>query len=171
MSADNILILPAQEPDLDKVNDIVGSCVMGWDLHERVKRLSLGSYQYDEQELLHLQLFVAKNKDSRIVGVLALEEADSADLPDKQTGLLLHGLYIRPEFQRQAVGRSLIDYAIGQVNERGLDGLLVKAQSDANSYFKKQGFEKLAVNNALKDYPHRWWKRVCLTTPEARPVR
>ena len=46
------------------------------------------------------------------------------------------------------------------VKQQQMQGLLVKAQPDANSYFEKQGFECLPVNNINKDYPYRWWKLV-----------
>ena len=158
MSAAKIKIRPVNASDLDAINTIISSCVMGWNLPERVKRLSIGSYQYNDHDLQHLQLFVALDSANRILAVSALEEADISDLPDAQTGLLLHGLYVLPDCQKQGIGNQLIQLAMEKVREKQLDGLLVKAQADANSYFQKQGFSLLPVVNHNKDYPHRWWK-------------
>ncbi len=40
---------------LDAINHVIEAAVMIWDLPERVKRLSLSSYYYTEQDLNHYQ--------------------------------------------------------------------------------------------------------------------
>ncbi len=158
MPLTSIQTRPANASDLDAINALISLCVMGWDLPERVKRLSIGSYQYNELDLQHLHLFVALDSSGHIVGVVALEEADTSELPGAQTGLLLHGLYTSPDNQRQGIGKKLLKLAFDRVRDQQLNGLLVKAQADANSYFQKQGFSLLPVVDHNKDYPHRWWK-------------
>ena len=158
MSFPLITIRAAQASDLDEINRIISSCVMNWDLPERVKRLSMGSYKYNADDLVHLDIFVAESVIGKVVGLAAFEAANASDLPDLKEGLLLHGLYVDPELQKKGIGKALVEYSVSEVRKRSLDGLLVKAQVDANSYFENQGFEKLPVNNPAKDYPHRWWK-------------
>ena len=90
--------------------------------------------------------------------MLALETANPSDLPEGKSGLLLHGLYVNPLFQKQGVGRTLIEFSMLQVTQNHCHGLLVKAQPDANRYFQMQGFENLPVTQPEKEYAHRWWK-------------
>ncbi len=156
----SIAIRAATDDDLPAINAIIEACVMGWDLPERVKRLSLDSYRYATEDLDHLALFVATSASGDIVGVAALERADKKDLPANQTGLLLHGIYVMPGWQRSGVGKQLLARAFGEAGEQGVDGLLVKAQADANSYFASQGFIPLPVVDPGRDYPHRWWRAV-----------
>jgi N-acetylglutamate synthase-like GNAT family acetyltransferase len=154
----DISVRPASGEDLTTINQIIKDCVYSWNLSDRVKRLTLQSYHYDILDLDHLDIFVAANKDDDILGIAALESANSSDLPANLTGLLLHGLYVAPDHQKKQVGKILIDHSLEHVKQQQMLGLLVKAQPDANSYFEKQGFERLPVDNISKDYPHRWWK-------------
>lgn len=154
----NFFIRPMQRGDLDSVNAIVKACVMEWGLPERVKRLSLSSYQFTVLDLEHFSTVVAVTTDNEIIGVAAWEHAHSNDLPSDQHGLLLHGLYVNPHNQLHGIGRRLITTALEDARSQGLDGILVKAQSDAISYFQSQGFTRLPVENSERDYPHRWWK-------------
>lgn len=139
---------------------------MGWDLPERVKRLALPSYRYDEHDLAHLDLWVAQISTA-IVGVVALEPADTRDLPDGQRGLLLHGLYVHPDYQHRGIGRQLLQHAEQQVRERHLDGLLVRAQRAAGEFFAAQGMQALAARDDERDYQHRYWKAVTLSAAPA----
>ena len=150
-------IRPATRNDLTAINAVVEAGVMGWDLPERVKRLSLDSYLYRAEDLDHLDLFVAENDEREIIGVAALENADEKDLPQGKRGLLLHGLYVDPKYRGGGIGRQLLDHAIVLARSRNADGLLVKAQPDANGFFAAIGGEALAVENPGRDYPHRWW--------------
>ncbi|MDR9436280.1 MAG: GNAT family N-acetyltransferase [Thiohalophilus sp.] len=149
----------AGSSDLPKLNAVIEAAVMGWDLPERVKRLALPSYRYDEHDLDHLDLWVAQIPPA-IVGVVALEPADTRDLPNGQCGLLLHGLYVHPDYQHQGIGRRLLQHAEQQVRERHLDGLLVRAQSGAGEFFVAQGMQGLAPRDNERDYQYRYWKTV-----------
>lgn len=157
-----ISIRKAKESELKVINDIIRACVFAWNLSDRVKRLTVSSYQYNSFDLEHFEIFVAIDASKRIVGVAALEEVNSLHLPKGQTGLLLHGLYVDTTFQNQGIGQQLLQFSYKRVKSEKLDGLLVKAQVDANSFFKQQGFTHLPVINADKDYPYRWWKKITL---------
>lgn len=130
---------------------------MDWDLPERVKRLSLPSYRYSEHDLQMLELVVAEDESGTIIGVAGWEEAEAGDLPGGQTGLLLHGLYVDPKRQHCGIGSRLFEAAVHAARARGVDGVLVKAQTDAEGFFLKLGLEKLPVQDARRDYARRLW--------------
>jgi GNAT superfamily N-acetyltransferase len=90
--------------------------------------------------------------------VAALEEAAPGDLRPGQSGLLLHGLYVDPLYHGEGIGGRLLDAALEMVRERGMDGLLVKAQPDAVGFFQAMGMARLPVRDRERDYPHRFWR-------------
>lgn len=143
--------------DLPAINAVIAAAVMRWDLPERVKRLALPSYRYDAHDLTHLQLWIADSAQG-LVGVAALETLQDEDQPEGRSGLLLHGLYVHPEHQHQGIGTRLLHLAEQQVRERGFDGLLVKAQSDAGDFFAARGMQVLKANDHQRDYQYRYWK-------------
>lgn len=149
-------IAPATVDDLPAINQIISDCVMGWNLPDRVKRLSLSSYHYNEDDLAHQEIFKAVRNDEydeSVVGVVALEAVNQSDS-------LLHGLYVKPEAQFGGVGKRLVDHALQRLSDQKRQGMMVKAQPDANAFFDKTGFSRLPVVNQQTDYPHRWWKEV-----------
>ena len=148
----------ADVTDLEAINELIEVAVMGWSLPERVKRLSLASYRYDEHDLSFLELSVAVTPDPGLIGVAAWEPADPADVPAACTALLLHGLYVAPYWQRRGVGTCLYEAAERAAIGKGLDGVLVKAQADAAGFFRRLGLESMSVLDPERDYPHRYWR-------------
>lgn len=144
--------------DLTAINYIIGAAVMGWDLPERVKRLSLPSYHYTPHDLDSLELIVALDVNQQIVAVAAWEPADPKDLPQGQRALLLHGLYVKPECQHQGIGQTLLRAAERTARDQKYDGLLVKAQESARGFFQAQNMKPLNVENENRDYANRFWK-------------
>ncbi len=159
MSTTDITIRPASQQDLVTINQLITTAVMTWDLPERVKRLSLPSYFYNDVDLKHFEIIVAV-QNKIIVGVAACEEVNPAELPGNKTGLLLHGLYIDPDSQKQSIGTHLLKEIEKRTSDKGLDGLLVKAQKDAIPFFIKQGMQPLKTNNPAKDFENRLWKKI-----------
>ena len=153
-----IVIRPVREFDLDSVNAVVESCVMAWNLPERVKRLSIGSYLYNSYDLDHLDMLLAERAKLETIAVAAWEPAIEQDLPTGKSGILLHGLYVAPHYQQRGIGSCLVNFALDAVRSHGMDGLLVKAQADAVGYFQARGFIFLPIEDPARDYPHRWWK-------------
>jgi N-acetylglutamate synthase-like GNAT family acetyltransferase len=147
----------AHADDLPAINGIVERAIATWQLPERVKRLSLPSYRYHAHDLVHLHLVVAEDADSALVGAAAWEPAHPRDLPAGQRGLLLHGLYVDPACQHRGVGSQLLDGTAAVARAQGFDGVLVKAQADANGFFEARGLQKLPVEDAARHYPHRFW--------------
>ena len=152
------MIREMRPSDLDAVNRVITDCVMGWDLPDRVKRLSLGSYLYRPSDLSFLYFLLAETARCEIAGVAAWEPAPSTDLPQEKRGMLLHGLYVAPGLQGQAIGSRLVDAALEAVRKQRMDGLLVKAQAGAVGFFRARGFVSLPVVDPDRDYPHRWWR-------------
>jgi len=157
MKTMNVDIQSANKEMLDAINALVEAAIMTWDLPERVKRLTLSSYRYTVQDMLHLEIIVAK-VDQAIAGVAAWEEADSNDTPDNKTALLLHGIYVDPDLHKSGIGTLLFQAAEQAVQEKGLDGLLVKAQSGTEAFFKKQGMIRLPVDDPNRHFANRFWK-------------
>jgi len=157
---------PGTAADLDSVNAVIEAAIMQWDLPERVKRLSLPSYRYQQHDLQHLQLAVVEAAAVGIAGVAAWERADRGDAPAGQNALLLHGLYVAPGYQRQGIGRRLLQAAEAAARAGGLDGVLARAQPGAQGFFRALGMERLPVEDSAHDYPHRFWKAVRPTDGE-----
>lgn len=145
-----------QKADLPAINGVIERAVMTWRLPERVKRLSLPLYRYNEADLGHLEVCVAE-EEARIAGVAAWEPAGTSALPEDRRGLRLHGLFVDPERQRRGIGNRLLGACVERARELGLDGVLIKAQSDAEPFFEKQGLERLPVRDASRDYALRFW--------------
>lgn len=158
MTSLSIHIRPAKLEDLESINRVIEAAIMTWDLPERVKRLSLSSYRYTELDFKHLEIAVAEDTEPNIVGVAAWEQADRKDTPAEKTALLLHGIYVKPSLRHQGVGHQLFLQAEQAVHQHHFDGVLVKAQSGAEGFFKAQGMCRLKVKNSERDYANRFWK-------------
>ncbi|MEJ2308115.1 MAG: GNAT family N-acetyltransferase [Gammaproteobacteria bacterium] len=157
MHPPHIHIRPAGVAELDAINRVIEAAVMRWDLPERVKRLSLPSYRYDAMDFKALQIVVAQ-QDDQIVGAAAWEDADPDEAPAGATALLLHGIYVDPDCQRQGIGRLLFRAAEEAARAHGMGGLLVKAQESANGFFHAQGMHRLEPADPARHYANRFWK-------------
>jgi predicted N-acetyltransferase YhbS len=153
----NANIRTAQKADLDTINRVIDAAIMTWDLPERVKRLSLPSYHYNEVDLNHYEIYIAL-AGARIVGVVAWDREPHRVA--QQQGLLLHGIYVHPDNQRQGLGTQLFHEAEKSVTAQQLDGILVKAQKDAETFYLSRGMHKLAITDSEREFANRYWKPV-----------
>lgn len=153
-----VTLRAAAPADLPRLNAVIEAAVMTWRLPERVKRLALPTYRYSSHDLAHLEIVVAEQGRGEIVGVAAWEAADPRDLPPPSSGLLLHGLYVDPRKQGEGIGTRLLESAVAAASARGLDGLLVKAQADAEAFFLARGLARLPVQDPARHYAHRLWR-------------
>jgi GNAT superfamily N-acetyltransferase len=158
MKTPGLQLRAALAPDLDAVNAVIERAVSTWDLPGRVKRLSMPLYRYDAHDLDALDAVVIESPGQGIVAVATWEPAEPGDTPDGSSGLLLHGLYVDPPFARQGLGTGLLQAAEDAARARGVDGVLVKAQRDAEAFFLSRGFTPLPVQDPDRHYPHRLWK-------------
>ncbi|MEZ5453106.1 MAG: GNAT family N-acetyltransferase [Thiothrix sp.] len=150
-------IRPTTIQDLPAINRVIDAAVMGWKLPERVKRLALPSYRYDAADIQHLSVQVIEMAADGIVAVAAWEPADPRDTPGRQSGLLLHGLYVHPDVQQQGLGKRLLQEVKQAALACGYAGVLVKAQADAESFFAACGLQKLPVEDTARHYAGRYW--------------
>lgn len=164
-----VRVRPAAVDDLPAINAIVERAVMTWQLAERVKRLSLPSYRYHAHDFVHMHGVVAEDAQGTVLGVAAWDDADARDTPTGQRGLLLHGLYVDPAHQRVGIGSQLLETVADAARHGEFEGLLVKAQADANGFFAAREFTKLAVVDPLRDYPHRFWLSCTVRAAGGRP--
>ena len=160
MTAVTFQIRPIVVEDLNNINRVIEAAVMSWNLPERVKRLSLSSYLYTLFDLDHFEFKVAKDEQQKIVAVAAWEQADNKDTPARQTALLLHGIYVDPTYHRKGIGHQLFQCAEESVRGKKYDGLLVKAQEDANEFFISEGMRRLPIEDSSRQYANRYWKRI-----------
>jgi len=157
-NASTITLRKAGATDLVAINRLIDAAIMTWDLPERVKRLSRPSYHYKPHDLDILEIMAAENSEHRVVGVAAWEPAGSIDALEGYSALLLHGIYVDPDQQRHSIGTQLLRAAERAAIDKGFSGLLVKAQASAAGFFKANGMQPLEVENARRDYKHRYWK-------------
>ena len=156
----DITIRNAKKIDLEQINRVIEAAVMSWNMAERVKRLSLSSYRYNEQDFNHIELVVAEDDVKIIRGVAGWELAHETELPEGQSALLLHGLYVEPAFHHQGIGQKLFSLAEAAAHNNNVGGLLVRAQKDAKGFFSAQGMTLLAVENPSRNYLNRFWKGI-----------
>lgn len=103
---------------------------------------------------------VAEAPGHGIVGVAAIEPAERRDLPAGASGLYLHGLYVDPAFHRRGLGARLFAAALDHARQHGVDGVLVKAQRDAEAFFRRRGTQPLEPDGGQAAYPRRCWIKV-----------
>lgn len=156
MTAQKLHIRPARERDHLLLNHVVEQAVMTWDLPERVKQLSLSSYYYHEHDFEHFRIILAELGND-IVGVAAWEQQPIVIQGNKKA-LLLHGIFVDPMKHKKGIGTQLFQQAVAVARKAECDGLLVRAQKDAEDFFYKMGMKKLDIEDEKHDYAHRFWK-------------
>ena len=147
--------------ELPAINAVVEAALTTWDLPDRVRRLVLPIYRYSEADRQHLCFALARAAgDADILGVAAWEPANPRECPAERSGLLLHGLYVAPAQHQRGIGSRLLRTVMAQAAAGGFDGVLVKAQRDAEAYVAAQGLRRLPVDDSQRDYSGRYWQAV-----------
>lgn len=144
--------------DLDQINQVLEQAVMSWDLPERVKRLAIPSYRYHAYDMNSMSFYLAENASGQVSGVAALEAITSSEDQENSPSMLLHGLYVLPEYHHRGIGRQLLSVVEEHAQREGFCSLMVKAQPEAKAFFSRNGYKELAVEDARKDYQYRLWK-------------
>jgi len=154
----DVALRQAGPEDIGCINPLIAAAMTTWDVTERVRRISLPLYQYRAHDLEHLFVLVAETPDSGIVGVAAIEAAETSQCPGNCNGALLHGIYMLPGRHRQGIGFLLLEKMAVIASSRDFDGLLVKAKREAVSFFEACGYVELPIEDYGRDYPYRYWK-------------
>ena len=155
---DSIRLRDARSSDLNRVNNLIAAAIDTWHLADRVKRISLPLYRYQEDDLRDMQLVVAHSGDNETLGVAALEQTYASDLFDGLRTSVLHGIYVAPNLHRSGVGSRLLEKIENMAHSHGTEVLLVKARPEAIAFFSKRGFRKLSARDSSRDYPNQFYK-------------
>jgi predicted N-acetyltransferase YhbS len=153
-SGPSITLRDLGSDDLTGINGIIAAAIQTWDMAPRVKRLALASHQYTAIDFDHLGFVGAFEKDVP-VGVVAAEPIDIPAATVTLKLLLIHGLYVLPDRHGMGIGSRLIEDTEHRARARQFEGLLVRAEKGAKSFFEARGFAPLPVEDELRDYPHR----------------
>ena len=155
---DSIRLRDALTSDLHSINNLIAAAIDTWQLADRVKRISLPLYRYQEGDLRDMQLVVADSGEDEILGVAALEQAYATDLFEGLQTSVLHGIYVAPNLHRNGVGSRLLEKIEKMARSSGTEVLLVKARPEAISFFCGRGFRQLSTRDNSRDYPYQFYK-------------
>lgn len=151
----NISIRPATQTDLSSINSIIESAVMGWHIPERVKRLSLSSLNYSDDDFKYYQIMILE-LDHIPAGVLAMDH----DTYRQDNTSLIHGIYVTPDKQKKGIGTHLLAEAEKLAHQQQARHIMVKAQKDASGFFEACGMKKMAIENEQQDFSSRYTKAI-----------
>ncbi|MFT7044385.1 MAG: GNAT superfamily N-acetyltransferase [Candidatus Azotimanducaceae bacterium] len=140
--------------DLSDVNQVVEQAVMAWPLSERLRRLSLPLLTYTEADWQYYQFLVLR--DCVTITSIAAWDPLTRLTTEHGSAALLHGLYVLPDWQGQGLGWRLVKAVAERAVALPVDGLLIKAERTAASYFKKRGLLAVPAANR-QDYPYQFW--------------
>lgn len=139
--------------DLTRVNQLVAAATESWGLSDRVRRLSLPSLLYNQDDLEHMTILVAQNHECRDIAVALWEPAAGWEaLPGFNTALL-HGLYVVPCGQGTGVGSRLLTTVCEQMSNSGFESVVGKVWRSADRFFSRRGFAPVDRNADQQAYP------------------
>jgi GNAT superfamily N-acetyltransferase len=143
------------EANLPEVNRVISEALHSWGMSPRVYRLTLPSFLYSEEDVRHMQL-VMTGDDSGALGIAAWEEEVGSALMDRPLDILLHGLYVSPQWQRHGIGSNLLRVAMRRARHLGFRGITLTAWRDAEPFFIAKGFHPVDINQSTSHtYPKR----------------
>ena len=143
---------------LSAVNHVVEMAVGAWPQPERVRRLALPVHRYSDFDALEFE-FLGFEAAGALVGMAAWETLVTRRGPRGEPGALLHGLYVRPEWQLQGVGQTLQREMASRAAAAGAHGILLRAERVSVSYFERCEFQRVtATPRGEAGYPYLFWK-------------
>ncbi|MFK7966829.1 MAG: N-acetyltransferase family protein [Burkholderiaceae bacterium] len=150
----------AQPVDLPRLNQVIADAISTWQVAERVRKLSRHAYQYDESDLADGQVLLLTDPSDEIVGVAHWGPASRVDAPAESINpAILHGLYLQANRHGQGLGKRLLAEAMRAACAANHDWLTLRAQRDAEAFFRSQGF--IAHDEADPPlYPRRMSQRL-----------
>lgn len=151
----------ASRLDLERLNDVnrvVEQAVMAWSTSDRVRRLSLPLLRYSEMDLRHMKFLLLDDSAGEAVATAAWEETEADGAERGARCLQLHGLYVLPQWQRQGLGSSLLDFASLYAVSHDIDTIAVRAWREAQPFFHEHGFEPIGTQQSLNGYSELLWR-------------
>ncbi len=143
---------------LDVVNDIVEEAVSSWGIADRVRRLILPSLLYNEVDLQHMRFLLLDDEGGKAVAVAIWEEIGGTDTSSRTRKVQLHGLYVRPRWQRQGLGAGILEFVGLWVGMHGLDGITVRPWRESEAFFRRHGFESASDRASPEDSSPGLWR-------------
>ena len=150
----------AKAEDLDAINRVVVEATTSWGLPARVHRLATPALTYDAIDLAHMTIVLLGDSNRGGIGIAAWEEASRHQAPDHCRAVLLHGLYVVPRYQRMGLGKELSGFVLEWADQRGFDGVVVRAWRDALPFFRSIGFAPFTDAGQADRDPRQLWKPV-----------
>ena len=103
---------------LQAMNTVVVSSITTWNLVGRLHRLSMEAYRHRESTRSK-QFYGLRDQNNTLSAILALNNY-ALELPGDLSCLQIHGLYVHANYQRQGLGKRLVDNAIHLARTRYL---------------------------------------------------
>ena len=105
-------------------------------------------------EHLNCDFFAYAAEDNgTIIGsafLVIMEMPPNSNFPNGRIGNVLN-VYVKPEYRRQGIAKSLMELLIADANAMGLDYIELKASSDGHPLYRKLGFmECVSVFKPMK---------------------
>ncbi len=154
-----VAFVRASVEDLHRVRAVIAAAISAWPTTERLRRNALNVLTYDAVDLADTHIVLAQ-KDGAALGIAAWRDHSWMADPAGTQSALLHGLYVDHTCQRSGLGGCLQRYVASAVVDAGGQGLHVRAERFAASYFERCGYQHLAgaeLVGVTGAYPHRYW--------------
>jgi ribosomal protein S18 acetylase RimI-like enzyme len=148
----NIQIRLASLTDIDNVMELIKNCIIDME--------SQGIYQWNEyyptyeifkEDIKSRSLYISEDKNI-CLGIISINNVQSSEYKElvwtDEDGkiLVIHRLAVNPEYQKQGIGRQLMDFAENYAFEKGYTSIRLDAYS--------------GNPRALKLYDYRGYKKV-----------
>ncbi len=144
MNVNEIYLRPAQEADARVLSTIHIAAIK-----------ALPATFYTEKELLAWRNYLDKPDGSNIFKSMKVENFWVAFEGNIVTGFAsfiideLIGLYVHPHYQRQGIGRALVQHFCNEAAAQGIDKVITTASLYAEGFYLRLGF------TAIKKAPHQ----------------
>ncbi|MGB5707257.1 MAG: GNAT family N-acetyltransferase, partial [Arenicellales bacterium] len=148
----------AEAVDLATINNIVIDAITNWKLSERVYRLARHSLTYTETDLEFMLALIGENNEGRAIAAALWEPVSGGK--NKNSSILLHGIYVKSDYHGEGIGTYLVDYVSKRARKSGYDRMIVKAWRDAEEFFLRMGFYGSTNNEQERLYPRQLWRIV-----------
>jgi len=104
-------------------------------LNNQYSRLLEGPEAMKRVSECETAVYLVAEKESKVVGVIkGIYDGSRA---------LIHQISVHPEYQKQGIGRALVQEIARRFKERGAPSVAVTASTQSKEFFEKLGFKEL----------------------------